>query len=242
MARQLTILSIDFTYFQKINENLINQYPEGKNISSDMSEMIWSSYYTKSNLNIADVTINTEELNRIKEIINKCNKTIPVEISINHKPIYTFISNMMHDKNAIKLHLIHIDMYHDMFNNDYEIDNNNWLKFITEDFDTSTDWITNPVSKNLYGLNAPIFEKIKTSIPTDNELIIPERINGIYINKNVALLPPHIDTEFTTFTNEITNQFKNTTIYGHADKIRNIDELVKQKQKLIEQQNASNQK
>lgn len=234
MAKTLNVLSIDFSYYQNIQKDTLNKYPEGKDVSSDMTEMIWSSYYAKNESSLREITTNRGEIDKTITYLKTCNKNIPVMISANHSPIYEFLCNQMHDTNSIKLHLIHIDMYHDMFNDNYELDNGNWIKFISEDFDTFTEWITNPVSKSLYGLDSPKFTNIRTSIPSNpNELLDPTTINAIFLCKNNALLPPHLDPDFKKLTDYIENTYTNVTVLKQADKIRDIGELVKQKRELL---------
>ena len=234
MSKTLNLLSIDFSYFQNITKEILDQYPEGKDGSSDMTELVWSSYYAKPDSLISTITVREDEIKKANDYIKLCNKDIPTLISTNHLPIYQFICDQMHGQNAIKLHLIHIDMYHDMFDDNYDIDNGNWIKFIAEDFDTYTEWITNPVSKSLYGLDSPKFQSIKTSIPSiPTELYDPSEINAIFICKNTSLLPPHLDKYFNTLIEPIKNNFTNYKIIKSADKIRDIDELIKQKKQLL---------
>ena len=235
MGKTLSILSVDLSYFQTITETILDQYPEGKDVSSDMTELIWSSYYAKNNSALSSIKTNADEIKKITDCINLCNKSIPVIISENHRPIYEFICNQMHDTKSIKLHLLHIDMYHDMFNENYDIDNGNWIKFISEDFDTYIEWITNPISKSLYGLDTPQFKNILTQIPdlSESTYFAPAEINGIFICKNTALLPPHLDPDFQPLINSIKSTFSNTKILGQADKIRDIEELILQKRTLL---------
>ena len=49
MSQTLNVLSIDFDYFQKVSKDvLMNCYPDGLDLSTELSIFTWSGYYNNS--------------------------------------------------------------------------------------------------------------------------------------------------------------------------------------------------
>lgn len=50
MSQTLNVLSIDFDYFQKVSKDvLMNCYPDGLDLSTELSIFTWSGYYNNPN-------------------------------------------------------------------------------------------------------------------------------------------------------------------------------------------------
>ena len=72
MSQTLNVLSIDFDYFQKVSRDiLLNDYPAGCDLSTELSIYTWSGYYNnpKSAKELQKVEILEDELNHLKKLL-----------------------------------------------------------------------------------------------------------------------------------------------------------------------------
>ena len=130
MARQLYILSVDFDYFQMVKaDRLKTCYPDGHDLSTQLSEVVWSSYYAMpdSMAKLKEVSVNKAKIQQMQMIFKMCRKNIPVKVASSHVQIYDFISDEMRKSKLYKLNLTNVDLHHDMFNDNFEMDCGNWM-------------------------------------------------------------------------------------------------------------------
>ena len=72
MSQTLNVLSIDFDYFQNVSKDvLMNCYPAGLDLSTELSIFTWSGYYNnpKSAKELQKVEILEDELNHLKKLL-----------------------------------------------------------------------------------------------------------------------------------------------------------------------------
>lgn len=231
MANKLTILSIDFDFFQKVDaETLKTCYPDGIDTTTELSEVVWSSHYAdpRQTDKLLQVEADLDKINEMLILLNKCNRNIPVLVANSHVEIYNFIMEKAKKRNTSKVDIINVDMHHDMFNDNYEMDCGNWIKFIMQDLDASVKWIANPVSKEVYGLKEKIFDQIRE----DFSGIIPEKIDALFVCRSDIWFPPHLDDAFDAFLRKLCRHFSN--VYGESSikSPRNIIDLTSQIERL----------
>ena len=229
MKKPINILSIDFDYFQIVDADTLQTcYPDGKDLSTELSEVVWASHYTDGayTKKIMSVKINEGKIKEMKSIMAKCPSNIPVLATNSHVGIYDFITNLAKSANTPRVNLVNVDMHHDMFNDNYELDCGNWIKFISEDFDTNVTWIANPVSKECYGLTHNAFN----SIESDFGAIKPSEINAIFLCRSDTWTPPHLDKYFDDLLKYMQSHFhkmKMTTDIMKPREVKNLTDCIK---------------
>lgn len=207
------ILSIDFDFFQKADVEALKCYPDGVDLPSAVSSIVWSSHYAnpKQSSKILSVEIDRERLDEMKQILSDCRPDIPVLITNSHVEIYNFICENAAKMKTSNVDLINVDMHHDMFNNDYKMNCGNWVKFVSEDFNTHTVWIANPISRIAYGLNDKAFD----GVHTDFSQIDPTRTDAVFLCRSDNWTPPHLDQYFDELMKHMCDHFAN--VYGEKD-------------------------
>lgn len=220
--KTLKVLSIDFDFFQLVDKDTIRtMYPDGLDLDSSLTEFTWSSYYRPSNSVENKVKIDSESLDNLKTILNNQDKTLPVMIANSHKHIYKFILD--NKKDCTKLDLVNIDMHHDMFNDNKNLDCGNWIKHIIEKFDKyNLTWIANKISKEVYGMG-----KEFSIIKTDFKEIENDSFDIIFICRSDTWLPPHLDEHFDNLYQFIINNFEDILVDKQIKKPRNLN-LIKE--------------
>lgn len=141
MSQTLNVLSIDFDYFQKVSRDiLLNDYPAGCDLSTELSIYTWSGYYNnpKSAKELQKVEILEDELNHLKKLLlSDClSDDADVMITNSHVFIYDLIHDCMEKNDHYKdIRCINIDLHHDFVNGSEEVDCGNWVSHLYKDFD-----------------------------------------------------------------------------------------------------------
>lgn len=191
----LNVLSIDFDVFQNVTADALKAcYPDGHDMSTNMSRIVWSGYYANPNTHdmLDGVTINQPLLDEFINGVKKCRNNIPVLVANSHVNIYDFIRNNMYARNITKLNLINADLHHDMCNDNYTMDCGNWIKYVAQDYDAKITWIANPVSPDIFGLD----EKITNHMKFDFSDVDFEKIDLLFMCRSDPWFPPHLDKYF----------------------------------------------
>lgn len=226
MKRTLKVLSIDFDYFQDTTaDTIIRCYPDGIDMPTKMSTLIWSFHYMNKHQYemLKQVKILENELNILKSIMmsdNNIQSTSPVMITNSHVHIYDFIHENMKTYDADKVNIINIDMHHDMFNQNTELDCGNWIYHIVNDFkeNANVSWITNPISLETYGIDKDKMPNIYTTIDTIKNF----KFDIVFLCRSDNWLPPHLDTEFNNLLQLIRKRFNNINTESCIEKPRKI--------------------
>lgn len=209
MQNTINILSIDFDFFQDVDADVIkNCYPDGVDISTEMSRIVWSSRYMTEEA-ISNVKIRKDALDKMKKILSKCPADAKVLISHTHKDIYDMISDLVEKKNIPNLNIINVDMHHDMFNENFELDCGNWIKFVSQSYPTKITWIANPISREVYGLKDHEYDIIKANLDAIKN---PESIDAVFLCRSDAWVPPHLDKYFNELVEMIGKKFNEALI------------------------------
>lgn len=189
----MRILSIDFDYFQTVSEETVKyNYPDGHDLPPVVSASCWSGHYGDKDYPVEDVTINQTELSLLKDLLKDQKRVKEVMITLSHVSVYDFIASVMKEGEVLKL--TNLDMHHDMFNNNKEVDCGNWVSHITEQYPTELKWVVNPISESLYGLNDNRFKPLLLHSVAD---LKSSQYDYVFLCRSDQWLPPHLDKDFT---------------------------------------------
>lgn len=225
--KELKVLSIDFDYFQQVSaETLVRDYPDGHDFDTDLSTFIWATHYAtpETEKRLKAVKIDKKHFNEMIDIINSQNPFTPNMIVNSHIHIYDFI--IEHMKGYNKCSIVNIDMHHDMFNDNKNLDCGNWVSHIKKAIpDCNITWIANTVSDEVFGLkNLPVkydFETIK-----DKEFDI------IFLCRSDIWTAPHLDKYFDELVNVMRSHFIASTLDEQILKPRDMDEYIQVRKQI----------
>lgn len=182
------ILSIDFDYFQIVSPELIKFYPEGYDYTVKESVAAWKDSYGRAD--IGSVSINEEEMFLIKGLLGRQTAIKKAMIAGSHKNIYDFVKGACLGRDVL---LYNIDMHHDMFNKNPELDCGNWIGHLSQiSKQLVIKWVCNPVSEEVYGLN----EKIRSYLLHSIREIDVSDFDYVFLCRSDAWVPPHLDCYF----------------------------------------------
>ena len=176
MKKELNVLSIDYDFFQTVDiDTLATCYPDGHDLPTEIANVIWATYYAAS--------FTRRKLEKVGVDAEK-----------------DFIMDEYKSGEYKRLNLVNIDMHHDMFNENETVDCGNWVSHIVKEIPkTRIKWISNPVSKEAYGLTDRKFEIIEN----DFESIRDKKWDLIFLCRSDIWTPPHLDREFIDIANLI---------------------------------------
>jgi len=211
--KRVTVLSIDFDFFQKVDEDTLKHcYPDGVDVSTQVSKFTWAGYYTNlaTAKKLSAVTTDDDKMKQMKDILSKCTNATDIKIANSHLHIYEFIHELMERHKSSYLDIINCDMHHDLTNHNIEVDCGNWLGRIAEEYDTRIRWVANPISKKMFGLDDERF----SMIGTDLSIINPNKVDAIFLCRSDNWTPPHLDKDFHALFEHI----KDTFVVGQMGK------------------------
>lgn len=216
----MNILSIDFDYFQKVTKQQLSLYPDGVDINTELSEIVWGNRYTDSHYSLFEIGINAYELKLLKKIICNQNESAHVMIVNSHRHIYDFIHNLISDDD--NLSIVNVDMHHDFFNENPEIDCGNWIGFLLNEQQklgktVRLKWVANPVGLKAYGFTD---EETQCVINTSLNDITHESFDAVFLCRSDAWTPPHLDSYFTELCDLMTSHFYEVCMEQNINKPR----------------------
>ena len=221
--KYLKVLSIDFDFFQNAEpQTLIDCYPDGKDLSTDLTMLTWMTHYAVKPVynKLMDVTINLERLGELEEILLNQKYKTPYMAVQSHIHIYDFIKNHFSDKYD-GCRIVNIDMHHDCFNDNPEVDCGNWVGHIIKDLpDCQVSWIANPSSEEVYGVKS-----LKNVISYDFDSIRNAKFDLIFLCRSDTWTPPHLDPYFDELYQILTNNFEGGMIDPQITKPRDFEEI-----------------
>lgn len=231
--KHLNVLSIDFDYFQKVAFDTIKTcYPDGIDLPAELSTIVWSSYYANPNTEKLLQLVSTDktQLAQLCTLLTKQESKTPVCIANSHVHIYDFIHKYVDKFNAKTTDVVNIDMHHNLFNDNPEIDCGNWLMHIAKDFpDGKIFWISNPISNEAYGLGEEFDDIINHSI----EEIKNTKYDIIFLCRSDNWLPPHLDGDFDDLKEFMAKHFAHILIDNQIKKPRDYQALANSQRKQI---------
>lgn len=239
----MRILSIDYDYYQIVDVDTVRKYyPDGIDISTRLSSAVWAVRYADVNAKsaIASVKINSDEIEATKQLLMEQCSDCPVLISNTHKDIYDFAVAMMSNSGSSELQVTNVDMHHDMFNDNPELDCGNWVSFLQQKYadKMSIRWIANPISKIAYGFSDEDWKYIGNSVTKTQY----REYDAIFLCRSDAWLPPHLDQSFNDMIEFIKGQFINVQIKPCVAMTREYKEMAQEIAKMSKAITSTNDK
>lgn len=205
----MRVLSIDFDYFQKVDLKTLAYYPDGHDLGTGISKLIWASHYASpiDSEHLLKVDIDMDKIYRIKRIIeDSYGPNVKILICNSHKNIYQFIKDSYDGDSEYYegVDIYNVDMHHDLFNNSPTLDCGNWVSHILKDIPgSSITWIANPISKEAYGMDNDKFNMVSEDLE-DLEGI---EFDAIFLCRSDIWSPPHLDSYFLDLADFIIGTF-----------------------------------
>ena len=216
----MNVLSIDFDYFQNTDVDCLRHcYPNGIDRTAEESVEAWRGFYLLPDIakRLNSVNLLVEEFEKAKELIQVQSPDCTTMVANSHISIYDFICDEMDRRGDKKLWISNIDMHHDMFNENPALDCGNWIGHIQEKYQkTRMEWIANPVSREMYGLEDAQFDMIKTGIAAMKQ----KSFDVVFLCRSDNWLPPHLDSHFTELAECMIDAFPNIEVEQMAMKER----------------------
>lgn len=230
--KKLRVLSIDFDFFQDVDKDTLCEcYPDGIDLSTDLSCIVWASRYANDlDERLKQVSINKHLLDDLYDILYFQSPNVPVLVCQSHVNIYYFIEELMKEDIEQKLYIVNIDMHHDCFNDNPEVDCGNWISHIHNNYpNVILSWIAREVSLEAYKLSAK-----ELPVETILDKIKDAEFDVIFICRSDAWLPPHLDKNFDDLLHNCRTYFKNLAVEECVQVPRNISKIFEAKNKIKE--------
>lgn len=220
----LHVLSIDFDVFPQVSfRTMIQCYPDGLDLPTELSECIWSYHYAtpQGRKLLEQIYIPSETIKQLLEYIKKNTASdIPCLIAQSHKSIYPWILKQYHHESVS---IYHLDTHEDRENQNKTLDCGNWLSFLERTIrNVSVTWIANPVTKDYY--NIPDTHPLPYT--TDLRTLKDKPIDAIFLCRSDNWVPPHLDPIFDHLKTELSQQFPNTQIESCVNHPRTINRSI----------------
>lgn len=215
--KQINLLSLDFDYFQQMEDKFIlAEYPDGNDLSHDISEVIWNLHYRnkKAYDKLMSVKLNKKEFHLACSILQNQKENTLNMIAYSHVHMYSFIEKFRMQYPQADIIVWNIDTHQDYKNENLKPDCENWAGMAIQDFYVTVKWISNDLSP--YYVRHPEI----TSLGTSLEALKDQQFDGIFLCKSEPWYPPHLDTYFSVMVNIIRNHFDRTTIQKGITKER----------------------
>lgn len=215
------VLSIDFDFFPNVTSEMLAHYPDGIDLSTELTKIIWASHYITSDNMLKDIDINKNLYKELKYILNSQSTKTPVLITNSHVHAFDFIEKHFDNKRIV---LTNIDWHHDIVNNNTEMDCGNWIKFLKEKYpDTILKWITRPESIDCYGITNS--ELTQMNVEFDFKSIEHTQFDAIFLCRSDSWTPPHLDKYFDELIKECFSVYFNVKIENCVTKPRDLTEI-----------------
>lgn len=227
MEERFKVLSIDFDFFQNTTKDALSHYPDGVDVSSEISTIVWGSYYVGPKKEIIEsVTLNRGLFCQMLAILSKLRSDIPVKIANSHVHAYDFIHQY---RNGKEVAVFNVDLHHDLFNDNPELDCGNWLKHLKDDLpETNIHWIARPISLECYGIN-------DFPVETDFEKIKNIDFDAVFICRSDPWTPPHLDEYFDRMVELCAALFDSTYVENQVLKPRDLSGIIEAEEQIFDE-------
>ena len=221
----MRVLSIDFDYFPRPTRQALERYPDGIDLPTGLSNIIWATKYQYYNNIIRSVNIDRTELNILRQLLSTQSISAPVKIANSHIEIYDFIYK--HSVGS-KIDLVNIDFHHDMFNNNKNLDCGNWIGHLEKENKLKTlSWITTQTSLDAYGFTNNEIEIKHARIYLSINEILNDKFDLIFLCRSDPWSPPHLDIYFDELKSFCQKRFKNVETETVVENPREIEPILK---------------
>lgn len=240
----MRVLSIDFDYFPRPTRQALKYYPDGIDLPTGLSNIIWATKYQYYNNIIRSVNIDRTELNILRQLLSAQPVSAPVRIANSHIEIYDFIYK--HSVGS-KVDLVNIDFHHDIFNNNKNLDCGNWIGHLEKENKLKTlSWVTTQTSLDAYGFTNDEIKTKHAKVYLSINEILNNKFDLIFLCRSDPWSPPHLDIYFDELKSFCQKRFKNIeteTVVEHPREIepilKNLVECTGKLQSVVDKKTAS---
>lgn len=236
----LKVLSIDFDYFQDVLPSTVRRYyPDGIDMPTDISSMIWSSHYNKyweGCQAIQDVYIDLPLLIDMKNILKMQREETECVINQSHFGIWREITDRCPFGGSVMV--AHVDFHHDFVNGNEEfgyVDCGNWMWWLTKKYDASPVWFTRSSALELYQCGT---DEIPCHIDDLSHLRHVSRFYDfdlIYLCRSDQWIPPHLDKFFDELVDLCQQRFYSISIEDSVNKPRDMASILNNAREIEKQ-------
>lgn len=241
--KKINVLSIDFDYFQNVTKNILSDcYPDGIDLSTELSIITWASHYNNQRVGkqLKKVGILHNELEYLKQILLSDYIADHAEVMItnSHKFIYPLIHELMDQNTNQCVHCVNVDLHHDFKNDNDEVDCGNWISHLCLEYgnDFTFDWVVNPISRTMYGLDEAKYDKAFLTSLAD---IQNQQFDVVFLCRSDNWFAPHLDKHFDEIVRLIAGKFYDIRIEESVSKVRDYQKYDKHFCELINERNKT---
>lgn len=234
LKRPLNILSLDFDYFLKFENDdtsVLSEFPDGTEAFLQFNDVVWATHlaYKEVEDKIKTVKCNEDELAKVSVFLNTCKADIPVMVANSHVNIYNFI--LSHTKKGQELRILNLDFHHDAYNKSQELNCGNWVLKLKERTENpvSYQWVTSDNGWKTSEGTIPRFVqgayrfKLFAEYLSWNKDYKPDLI---FLCRSDVWVPPHLDGYFDMLMRFVATHFNNVIGEQRITKPRDLSEEI----------------
>lgn len=234
LQRTLNILSLDFDYFLKFDNDdtsVLSEFPDGTEAFLQLNDAVWATHlaYKEVEDKIKTVKCNEDELAKVSVFLNACKADIPVMVANSHVNIYNFI--LSHANKGQELRIINLDFHHDAYNKSQELNCGNWVLKLKERTENpvSYQWVTSKNGWNCSEGSIPCFIKESYRFKSFAEYLSQNKDykpDLIFLCRSDVWVPPHLDGYFDMLMRFVAAHFNNVIGEQRITKPRDLSEEI----------------
>ena len=234
MQRPLNILSLDFDYFLKFDNDdtsVLSEFPDGTESFLQYNDAVWATHLAHKEVEdkIKTVKCNEDELAKVSVFLNDCKANIPVMIANSHVHIYDFI--LSHAKPGQELRILNLDFHHDAYTALQELNCGNWVLKLKERISNPVvyQWITSDNGWNCAEGSIPRFVQGAYRFKTFKDYLSwnkEYKPDLIFLCRSDLWVPPHLDVYFDILMRFMASHFNNVTGEQRITKPRDLSKEI----------------
>ena len=234
MQRPLNILSLDFDYFLKFDNDdtsVLSEFPDGTEAFLQYNDAVWATHLAHKEVEdkIKTVKCNEDELAKVSVFLNCCKADIPVMIANSHVHIHDFI--LSHAKQGQELRILNLDFHHDAYSTSQELNCGNWVLKLRERTSNPVayQWVTSDNGWNCAEGSIPRFIKEAYRFKSFSEYLSwnkDYKPDLIFLCRSDVWVPPHLDGYFDMLMRFAAVHFNYVTGEQRITKPRDLSEEI----------------
>lgn len=234
LQRPLNILSLDFDYFLKFENDdasVLAEFPDGTESFLQYNDAIWATHLAHKEVEdrIKTVKCNEDELAKVSVFLNDCKPDIPVMIANSHVHIYDFI--LSHAKPGQELRILNLDFHHDAYHTEQELNCGNWVLKLKDRIDNPVvyQWVTSDNGWNASEGTIPRFVQGAYRFKTFKDYLSwnkEYKPDLIFLCRSDVWVPPHLDGYFDMLMRFMASHFRDVTGEQRITKPRDLSKEI----------------
>lgn len=234
LQRPLNILSLDFDYFLKFENDdasILAEFPDGTEAFMPYNDVVWAIHLAHKEIEdkINTVKCNEDELANVSVFLNGCKSDIPVMIANSHVHIHDFI--LQHAKPGQELRILNLDFHHDAYHTEQELNCGNWVLKLKDRIDNPVvyQWVTSDNGWNASEGTIPSFVQGAYRFKTFKDYLSwnkEYKPDLIFLCRSDVWVPPHLDGYFDILMRFMASHFRYVTGEQRITKPRDLSEEI----------------